>query len=133
MWFKIDFTSHVPVYKQIKEKLKLLILTGELKPGDFVPSIRTLADDLKVNVNTVARAYRELVMEGVLEPVRGEGYLVRHVNGEDFMRSSIENFVDTVERCKEVGVTFERLMLLLEQVYGRRDDGPEREKLGEKL
>ena len=133
VWFKIDFTSHVPVYKQIKERFKVLILTGELKPGDFVPSIRTLADDLNVNVNTVARAYRELVVEGVLEPVRGEGYLIKQLNGEELVRSSIENFVDAVERCKEVGVTFERLMLLLEQVYGRRDDGPEREKLGEKL
>ena len=133
MWFKIDFTSHVPVYKQIKEKLKLLILTGELKPGDFVPSIRTLADDLNVNVNTVARAYRELAMEGVLEPVRGEGYLVRQLNGEGFIRSNIENFIDAVERCKEVGIGIERLMSLLKEIYGRRDDGPEREKLGEKL
>ncbi|WP_448517548.1 GntR family transcriptional regulator [Pseudothermotoga sp.] len=133
MWFKVDFTSHVPVYKQIKEKLKLLILTGELKPGDFVPSIRTLADDLRVNVNTVARAYRELAMEGVLEPVRGEGYLVRQLNGENFMRSSIENFIDAVERCKVVGIGIERLVSLLKEIYGRRDDGSEREELGEEL
>jgi GntR family transcriptional regulator len=133
VWFKIDFASHVPVYKQIKEKFKLLILTGELKPGDFVPSIRTLADDLKVNVNTVARAYRELAMEGVLEPVRGEGYIVRQLNEEGFIRSNIENFVDAVERCKEVGIGIEHLMSLLKEIYGRRDDGSEREELGEEL
>jgi GntR family transcriptional regulator len=121
------------VYKQIKEKFKLLILTGELKPGDFVPSIRRLADDLKVNVNTVARAYRELAMEGVLEPVRGEGYIVRQLNEEGFIRSNIENFVDAVEKCKEVGIGIERLMSLLKEIYGRRDDGSEREELGEEL
>lgn len=133
MWFKIDYSSHVPVYKQIKDTLKLLILTGELKPGDFVPSIRSLADDLNVNVNTVARAYRELAAEGVLEPVRGEGYIVKQLNSAELVRSSIEEFVSVVEKCKKIGIEMEHLLMLVQRVYGRRDDGSEREELGEKL
>lgn len=133
MWFKIDYSSHVPVYKQIKDTLKLLILTGELKPGDFVPSIRSLADDLNVNVNTVARAYRELAAEGVLEPVRGEGYIVKQLNSAELVRSSIEEFVSVVEKCKKIGIEMDHLLTLVQRVYGRRDDGSEREELGEKL
>jgi len=76
LWFRIDFHSSKPIYEQIKERIKLLILSGKLKEGEFVPSIRSLAEDLGVNLNTVARAYRELVQEGVLEVRRGEGYIV---------------------------------------------------------
>ncbi|WP_041078635.1 GntR family transcriptional regulator [Thermotoga caldifontis] len=133
MWFRVDFSSHVPVYKQIKEKLKLLLLSGELKPGDFVPSIRTLANDLGVNVNTVARAYRELVAEGVLEPVRGEGYVVKRLNLNELVESTLDRFRSTVEECKRVGIEPERLIILLEEVYGRRDDGSQCERTGEEL
>jgi len=76
VWFVVDYHSPVPIYVQIKEKVKVLILSGKLKPGDFLPSIRTLAKDLGVNVNTVARAYRELELEGVIRAERGEGYTV---------------------------------------------------------
>lgn len=133
LWFKVDFASHVPVYKQIKDRLKLLIYTGRLRPGDFVPSIRTLAEDLNVNVNTVARAYRELVLEGVIEPVRGEGYVVRRIDDERFIKATLEKFIETTEECKKVGIELERLIHLLKQVYGRREDDSEREKSGEKL
>lgn len=133
LWFKVDFASHVPVYKQIKDRLKLLIHTGRLRPGDFVPSIRALAEDLNVNVNTVARAYRELVLEGVIEPVRGEGYVVRRIDEERFIEATLEKFIETTEECKKVGIELERLVRLLKQVYGRREDGSERERSGEKL
>lgn len=133
LWFKVDFASHVPVYKQIKDRLKLLIHTGRLRPGDFVPSIRTLAEDLNVNVNTVARAYRELVLEGVIEPVRGEGYIVRSINEERFIETTLEKFIETAEECKKVGIELERLIRLLKRVYGRREDASERERSGEKL
>lgn len=133
LWFKVDFASHVPVYKQIKDRLKLLIHTGRLRPGDFVPSIRTLAEDLNVNVNTVARAYRELVLEGVIEPVRGEGYIVRRIDEESLIEAALERFMETVEECKKVGIELERLIHLLKQVYGRREDDPECERSGEEL
>jgi GntR family transcriptional regulator len=73
MWFSIDFSSHVPVYKQIVEKIKMKIAKGELKQGDFLPSVRKLAEDIGVNFNTVSRAYKELSEQGIIEVQRGEG------------------------------------------------------------
>jgi GntR family transcriptional regulator len=73
---RIDLRSPVPLNEQIKAGLRGLIARGALKPGDPAPSIRGLAETLKVNPNTVARAVRELVVEGVLDARRGEGTVV---------------------------------------------------------
>ena len=72
----IDPRSPVPINEQIKAGLRGLIARGALRPGDPAPSIRGLAETLKVNPNTVARAVRELVVEGVLDARRGEGTVV---------------------------------------------------------
>lgn len=73
---RIDPLSPVPINEQIKAGLRGLIARGALKPGDPGPTVRGLAETLKVNPNTVARAVRELVIEGVLETRRGEGTVV---------------------------------------------------------
>ena len=63
----------VPIYLQIVHQVKYLVAAGRLAPGEEVPPIRVLAEQLLINPNTVARAYRELQVEGVLAPVRGTG------------------------------------------------------------
>ncbi|MBI5239238.1 MAG: GntR family transcriptional regulator [Elusimicrobia bacterium] len=68
--------SSVPIYDQIKSGLRGLVARGQLKPGDEAPSIRALAVRLRVNPNTVARAYRELAAEGFFESRRGEGNVI---------------------------------------------------------
>lgn len=73
---KIAPDSSVPIYDQIKSGLRGLVARGQLKPGDEAPSIRALAVRLKVNPNTVARAYRELAVEGFFEGRRGEGNVI---------------------------------------------------------
>src|SRR6185295_270860 len=70
---EIDPRSPVPINDQIKAGLKGLVTKGLLKPGDQAPSVRALAVSLRVNPNTVARAFRELGQEGFLETRRGEG------------------------------------------------------------
>jgi GntR family transcriptional regulator len=72
----IDPRSPVPIYDQIKAGLKGLVATGALRPGDPAPSIRGLAVTLKVNPNTVARAFRELTIEGFFESRRGDGNVI---------------------------------------------------------
>ena len=118
MWFSIDFNSHVPVYKQIKEKIKSMIVTGKLKKGAFVPSIRSLAKDLGVNLNTVSRAYRELVLEGILKVVRGEGYVVEGLDTERFLGKKLEEFRKMVLTLKGDGIEYEKLEGILREVYG---------------
>jgi len=70
---EIDPSSPVPLNDQIKAGLRGLVARGLLKPGDQAPSVRGLAASLKVNPNTVARALRELALEGFLESRRGDG------------------------------------------------------------
>jgi GntR family transcriptional regulator len=92
---RIDPRSPVPINEQIKAGLRGLIARGALRPGDPAPSIRGLAEALKVNPNTVARAVRELVVEGVLDARRGEGTVVAAgaprmaVNGLDDVRGRL--------------------------------------------
>ena len=72
----LNQTSQTPIYDQIKLGLKGLVKKGLLKPGDAAPSIRKMALDLKVNPNTVARAYRELTAEGFFESLRGQENII---------------------------------------------------------
>lgn len=125
MWFSIDFSSHVPVYKQIMEKMKTIIKSGQLKKGEFVPSIRNLAEDLQVNINTVARAYRELTNEGVLKPVRGEGYVVGELNEQDFLNQLLTQFDHNTLECKRVGIEQQLLIERIKEIYRRDDNGTE--------
>jgi len=73
---EVDFRSHVPIYVQIVEKIKHLLASGKLKPGDQLPTVRQLAADLRVNFNTVARAYRLLDEAGVISTQQGRGTYV---------------------------------------------------------
>lgn len=102
-----------------------MINANILKKGEFVPSIRNLAEDLGVNINTVARAYRELTIEGVLEPVRGEGYIVRKLNRDEFTKQILSKLELQIESCKKAGISFEELYNLLERIYWRDKNDPE--------
>ena len=70
---RVDATSFVPIYEQIKQGIVRLAATGRLKAGEPLPSIRDLAAEIIVNPNTVARAYRELEQEGVIATQKGRG------------------------------------------------------------
>lgn len=77
---KIYQNSNEPIYKQISAQLREQILTGKLKPGDALPSIRGLAQDLKISVITTMKAYEELSAEGLVTSSKGKGY---YVNAQD--------------------------------------------------
>ena len=74
--FTLNFSSGVPIYKQIVQLLSGKILSGALAPGEKVPSIRDVTAELNVNPNTVAKAYRELELAGLIETRRGMGCFV---------------------------------------------------------
>ncbi len=82
MRFHLDTKSGVPYYRQIIEQVKVAVAHGHLAPGEQLPTVRRLAVDLSVNPNTVARAYRELEIEGVLETQQGSGTFVGQVRPE---------------------------------------------------
>ena len=74
--FSLNFSSGVPIYKQIVQLLSGKILSGALPPGEKIPSIRDVTAELNVNPNTVAKAYRELELAGLIETRRGMGCFV---------------------------------------------------------
>ncbi len=70
---KLDFRSGLPIYTQIVEQIQRMLASGELKPGDQLPTVRQLATDLRVNFNTIARAYRMLDEAGLISTQQGRG------------------------------------------------------------
>ncbi len=76
MFQELDFRSHVPIYTQLVERIKHMIASGALEPGDQLPTVRQMAAELRVNFNTIARAYRILDEEGVISTQQGRGTYV---------------------------------------------------------
>jgi GntR family transcriptional regulator len=76
MLVELDFRSHIPIYLQIMERIENQVAGDVLKPGDQLPTVRQLAADLRVNFNTVARAYRLLDEAGVISTQQGRGTYV---------------------------------------------------------
>lgn len=77
MQFEIHPSSGVPIYRQLMDQLRLLIASGRLAPGDLVPSVRQMAEELEINLMTVSKAYAKLEADGVLERDRGIGMRVK--------------------------------------------------------
>lgn len=76
MNIEINFRDHVPIYIQLMNQVKHKIATGQLEPGDQLPTVRQLAADLRVNFNTVARAYRMLDEEEIISTQHGRGTFI---------------------------------------------------------
>jgi GntR family transcriptional regulator len=76
MFFHIDFDNNLPIYDQVVRQIKFAVASEVLKEGELIPSVRELARELTINPNTVSRAYRQLLDEGVLSSVRGTGLAV---------------------------------------------------------
>src|SRR5438132_2938757 len=77
MLFQVNFKSGKPVYLQIADQVRHAAASGALREGEALPSIRPLAEELRINRNTVAKAYAELESQGVIETVPGKGCFVR--------------------------------------------------------
>jgi DNA-binding transcriptional regulator YhcF (GntR family) len=80
MLFQIDFKSGKPVYLQLVDQIRYAAAAGSLRPGDLLPSIRPLAEELRVNRNTIAKAYAELESQGVIETLPGKGCFLKENN-----------------------------------------------------
>ena len=76
MFLTLDISNGIPIYEQIVRQVKFAIASGTLECGEMIPSVRELARDLTLNPNTVAKAYRQLQQDGIIEAVRGTGLQV---------------------------------------------------------
>jgi len=80
MVFQVDFKSGKPVYLQLADQIRYAAASGRLRAGEPLPSIRPLAEELRVNRNTVAKAYAELENQGVIETVPGKGCFLKETD-----------------------------------------------------
>jgi GntR family transcriptional regulator len=77
MIFQVDFQAGKPVYLQLADQIRYAAASGRLRPGDPLPSLRPLAEELRINRNTIARAYAELESQGVIETLPGKGCFLK--------------------------------------------------------
>jgi len=114
---KITANSGEPIYRQIAEQFREQILNGKLREGDYLPSIRGLAKDLKISVITTMKAYEELSDEGLVTAVQGKGYVVNAQDTEmlkEQQRRIVEdNLLAAISASRTAGMTFEELMTML--------------------
>ena len=117
----ISNVSGVPIYEQIKQQVKAAILSGELKEDEALPSLRTLAKDLKISVLTVTRAYTELEQEGFVVSQVGIGTFVSASNVEllrDAKRRLVEQKMqDMIQTAKLLKISKEELNMMMDILY----------------
>ncbi len=119
-------SSEEPIYQQIVSQIKSHIMSGELAAGDALPSMRALAQQLRISVITTKRAYEELERDGFIENFTGRGCFVKSQN-TDFLREEsvrqTENLLaKACERAKICGLTLDEMKEILELVYGGDDN-----------
>jgi len=115
-FFRLNASSGVPLYLQLMEQVKHAVEIGALRPGDQLPTIRALAEELTMNSNTVVRAYRELEHDGVVELRHGLGVFVSSsVSGKGKrMRQAQAVVQSALERLQALGVTEQEIRRMFE-------------------
>jgi len=125
MFLTVNPSSGVPIYIQLMERVKHAIETGALQPGEQLPATRKVAEDLVMNPNTVAKAYRELEHEGVIEMRKGLGAFVPG-NGNrrgELIEKAQPLLRGAMERMAELGLHEEQMRRLFESEILRLRQG----------
>lgn len=119
--FIIDAMSRTPVYEQLIEQVETMVLTGVMKSGDKMPSVRSLSGELSINPNTIQKAYAELDRKGLIASVPGKGSFISEnaidIIGND-KREQAADLKDLIGEMKLAGVTKQEIMKIIEEVYG---------------
>ena len=122
--FTVDPRSGVPIYLQIIEQIKRSVALGLLAPGEQLPTVKQLALDLTVNPNTVARAYRELERDEVIETAVGRGSFVRSNGAAESVRGAAsditaEALTQAVREAKSIGLSSSQVRVLFQTALTR--------------
>lgn len=124
MIFRLHPNSGVPIYLQIMEQIKHAVENGVLRPGDQLPSMRKLAETMVMNPNTVAKAYRELEHEGLIELRQGAGaFISENINTKaltDRMQTARPIVDRAVERLLALGLSEEEIKRLIDAAIAER-------------
>ncbi len=122
MYIVLSNSSDEPIYAQIVSQIKSLIMSGELSPGEALPSMRTLAAQLRISVITTKRAYEELERDGFIENFAGKGCFVKRQNTdflrEETIRRTEELIAKACEQAHMCGLTADELKEMVDIMFG---------------
>jgi GntR family transcriptional regulator len=119
--FELDMRSRKPIYEQLVDKLKELIINEVLKPDEQLPSVRTLATQLSINPNTIQKAYRELEIQGYIYSLKGKGSFVNPNNqkkDQEKINSVLKELEKLILEAIYLGVSAKELTELVEVLEG---------------
>jgi GntR family transcriptional regulator len=119
----VDFASPLPVYEQLKKSIKQAIARNIIQESQALPSIRDLASFLKINPNTVARAYRDLTQEKVINGRPGVGFWVEKTEQLDLKKTDMlrEEFMKFTEKAIEMGFSRQQIKAMLNNFFPEED------------
>ena len=119
----IDYQSKLPLYEQIADRFRTLILRGVLPPRQQMPSVRSLAVELSINPNTIQKAYAFLEQEGYIYPVRGRGNYVADVTAlaEKSRQKLLTEAEQLILSGKEMGITRSEYISVIDRLYREGD------------
>lgn len=122
---KILQNSDIPIYQQIANQFKEEILSGNRKQGEYLPSIRGLAKDLRISVITTMKAYEELASQGLVTAVQGKGYYVNAQDSEmlreQHLRKMEEHLMNAITAARIAGIPNEEMIQVLEMLLSDRE------------
>lgn len=128
--FELDTRSRKPIYEQLVDKLKELIINEVLQPDEQLPSVRTLAQQLTINPNTIQKAYRELENQGFIYSQKGKGSFVHSSNqfkDETKIKTVKEELEKLIVEALYLGVSVEELIQLVERLDASKGGGDSRD------
>jgi GntR family transcriptional regulator len=125
MNLEIDFRSGIPIYLQVVERIKERLAAGHLKPGDQLPTVRSLALDLRVNFNTIARAYRIMDESGIISTQQGRGTYILEMPSPEVIESirakALEDLTKRyIEDANRLGIAPDELHKILNEQLARQ-------------
>ncbi len=120
----INYKDRRPIYEQVVERFKELILGGALEPDSQLPSVRALAMELSINPNTIQRAYAELEHQGFIYSVKGKGSYIASAGLLLQKKNSevLQALKQVVQEARKLGTTEEQVILIVKQIF-RGDSG----------
>lgn len=116
----LDLTGRAPIYEQICQRISELIATGVLKENDKLPGARTMAKDLGLNPNTVAKAYSRLELNGIIYSVAGKGCFVAKQQGS-IQKKLLDEFDEKAQAALNAGVSAEQLCERIKNIAQQKE------------
>lgn len=119
--FELDYRSKKPLYEQIIEQIKLLVIKGHLTPGDSIPSVRKMAQTLDITPSTVAKAYQELERQKVIETIRAKGTFITTMPSVEPNMEELEKIRKRIQseiiELKRTGYSEADVVNLVKEIY----------------